>query len=117
MFKIVFLFFLIPTICFGAMYTEIRDCSVTNIPAAYASAGGQLISSMQANNICCINKTGSTLRLCFRANGAAACGDDWYLENGDGFCFEKHMLANSLFAKGESGAITSGILACHTWLN
>ena len=117
MLKLSLLFLLISMNCYAKMYTEVRDASSTNIPAAYTDSGAELINNMKANNLCCINKTGSTLRLCFRSNSASACGDDWYLEDGDGFCFEDHMLASNLYAKGDSGVISSGVLACHAWRN
>jgi hypothetical protein len=114
-----FLFILglfISAIAYAGVQPVIRDASVTAIPSTYAGTDGLLMSGVEANKICCINHTGSAIGLCLRANGAAACGDDWYLEDADGFCFDEHPLANSVFIRGWGGAVSSGIFACRVWL-
>ena len=115
----VFLLFcmLFSQIAYAGMQTVIRDASATNITTGYADSDNDILTGVSANNICCVNHLGSTIRLCLRANGAAACGDDWYMEDGDAFCFTDHPLANTVFIKSESGTISSGIFQCKVWLN
>ena len=115
--KIIFILFLfVSTIAFAGPQSVVRDASVTSIPSTYAGADGTLMSSVSANRICCSNHTGSVLGICLRASGASACGDDWYLVNNAGFCFDDHPLADSIFVRGWSGTVSTGILTCRVWL-
>lgn len=114
--KFLSLLFLLASVTCFANQSVVRDASSTNIPAAYTTAGGEILSSVRANAICCTNHTGSDVVLCLRASAAASCGDDWYLADGAGFCFDDMPLADSVFAKGASGAISAGYLACRVWV-
>lgn len=96
--------------------SEVRDASVTNFPDAYSGANAELLSNIRANRICCQNWTGSAAGICLRANTAAACDDDWYLPDKGNFCFDDHPLPSSVFVRGWSAAITSGIFQCRVWI-
>jgi len=95
--------------------TAIRDATVTAIPANYADAGSELMSGVRANSICCENRTGADIYICLRANGAAACGDDWRYANGTGTCLDMHALANKVFMRGVSGVVNTGYFQCRVW--
>jgi hypothetical protein len=104
------------TIAFGGVQTIIRDASATAIPAAYTTAGAELLSNVRANAICCVNHTDAAVGLAFDANTAAAASDSWYLAAGASFCFDRQPMANKLHAKGWAGAISSGIVSCRVWI-
>ena len=113
---ILFLLLFVTAVALGGAQTVVRDASVTNIPSAYTGTDGELISSVNANSICCSNHTGSALGVCVSADDAANCNDDWYLVNNAGFCFDNHPLASSVFVKGWSGTVNSGVLVCRVWV-
>jgi len=109
--KLLLLLFLISPLCFGAQ-SVIRDASVTNVPTAYTTAGAELMSDVKEKTLCCLNNLGATIRLCLSSNTAAACSDDWYMQDGAGFCFVDAPLADSVWVKSEGVAIVTGILSC-----
>ena len=104
---------------FGALAAQsvIRDASSTNIPDAYASAGGSLLVLTNPESVYCINDTGSTVRLCI-ADAAADCTSDLIrLEDGQSFRMDNNnsLASKTIFAKGESAAVTSGNLSCYAF--
>ena len=115
--KLLILSLFISSVAFGA-YSNVRDATSTAIPAAYTTAGAELLTGVRANHMCCQNFTGAPIGVCMSASGAAACTDDWYIASasGSGFCFDFHALANSIFVKGWSGVVNTGIFQCRAWM-
>lgn len=110
------LFILLVLLALPAYATSVkRDASVTAIPPTFAGANSEIADGIRDNNICCTNYTDVAIYLSLDSNTAANAGDDWYMGVGDGYCFDRHPMADKLFARGDGSSANTGVLVCRFW--